>query len=299
MPADGATAAEGQGSCSRTSLLAAATSSTASTTTSGGERRTTAIEEPAPRCPAPRPNLTHFMSRGDVRRRACSTSEVDRGRHRRGLGRHRRGRRGASTAPTSRRGCATRRPRSRWPRRVPSARSRGMPNLQPDRGADRPPRRLPRDAEVERSPWRSSNDPRQRPSPSRPASARVEHDPLGVFARPRDQDRLAQLGHHRRPQEDRHHVRRLGAVLLRHRRHRGAADPRPAGRARTASSCSADLYNQVFTMHGIDDGLPGRHADRRGVHELPDAAADRRPRRRLPPPERASASGASCSAASS
>ena len=47
------------------------------------------------------------------------------------------------------------------------------------------------------------------------------------------------------------------------------------------------------------DDLPRRHADRRGVHELPDAAADRRPRRRLPPPQRASASGASSSAASS
>ena len=75
-------------------------------------------------------------------------------------------------------------------------------------------------------------------------------------------------------------------VLLPRRRLRGAADPRPAGRARTARCLSADLYNQMFTMHGTTMVFLVRHADGGGVRATTCAAADRRPRRRLPPPQR-------------
>ena len=40
---------------------------------------------------------------------------------------------------------------------------------------------------------------------------------------------------------------------------------------------SADLYNQVFTMHGVTMIFLVVMPARRSVHELPDAAADRRP----------------------
>ena len=48
---------------------------------------------------------------------------------------------------------------------------------------------------------------------------------------------------------------------------------------------SADTYNQMFTMHAHDDGVPGHHADGRRLRQLPRPAADRRPRRGLPAPE--------------
>ena len=105
--------------------------------------------------------------------------------------------------------------------------------------------------------------------------------------RPADgQDRLALLGHHRRPQEDRHHVRRLGAGLPRDRRPRGAAHPVAAGRAGPEAAVGRPLQPGLHDARRHDD-LPGRHADGRGVHELPDPAADRRPRRRLPAAQRA------------
>ena len=118
---------------------------------------------------------------------------------------------------------------------------------EPHRRADRCPRRLPRDAGVAVA-WRSSNDPptcwpcpRAAPWPRSPA--RRVRPAAG-------QDGLAGVGEHRRPQEDRHHVRRLVAVLLRHRRRRGAAHPVQLA-APDQKLLSADLYNQVFTMHGI------------------------------------------------
>ena len=47
--------------------------------------------------------------------------------------------------------------------------------------------------------------------------------------------------------------------------------------ARRQAAQSADLYNQVFTMHGTTMVFLVVMPHRRGVRELPDAAADRRP----------------------
>jgi cytochrome c oxidase subunit I len=46
---------------------------------------------------------------------------------------------------------------------------------------------------------------------------------------------------------------------------------------------SADALQPGLHDARHHDGLPGRHAHRRGVRQLPDPAADRRPRRRVPP----------------
>ena len=187
------------------------------------------------------PNLTHFASRG-VFAGAIFDLWVDQRRQRRG--RRRRDRRGAATSPTSRRGCATRRPRSRWPR----TRQRGMPDLDlTEEQIDALVAYL-RDAGVAAA-WRSSNDP---PTPwrCRPAAPCRAQRPRRV--RPAaGQDGVALVGQHRRPQEDRHHVRRLGAVLPRHRRHRGPGRSASQLAAPGQKLLSADLYNQVFTMHGI------------------------------------------------
>ena len=118
-----------------------------------------------------------------------------------------------------------------------------------------------------------------------PSGGTVAHSPLGVFARPARQDRLALVGEHRRPQEDRDHVRRLVAGLPRHRRRRGAGHPVAAGGARPEAALGRPLQPGLHDARHHDD-LPGRHADGRGVHELPDPAADRGPGRRLPAPQR-------------
>ncbi len=73
---------------------------------------------------------------------------------------------------------------------------------------------------------------------------------LRVLRRPHGDDRLLELVHDDRPQEDRHHVRHDRAGLLRDRRGRGAAAPAPARRARTAPCLTAAQYNELFTMHG-------------------------------------------------
>ena len=50
---------------------------------------------------------------------------------------------------------------------------------------------------------------------------------------------------------------------------------------------SLEQYNQLFTMHGTDHAAVLRHADRLRLRELHRAAADRRPRRLVPPAQRA------------
>ena len=81
------------------------------------------------------------------------------------------------------------------------------------------------------------------------------------------------------------------------RRHRGAADPRAARGAQRQAAQRRPVQPGVHDARH-DHDLPGRHADRRGVHELPDPAAGRGPRRRLPPPERVRLLGVPRSAAS-
>ena len=62
---------------------------------------------------------------------------------------------------------------------------------------------------------------------------------------------------------------------------------------------SADTYNQVFTMHGITMVFLVVMPMAAAFAQLPDPAADRRPRRRVPAAERAEPAGSSSSAASS
>ena len=98
---------------------------------------------------------------------------------------------------------------------------------------------------------------RPRPVSSRRASRSASS------RRPDRHDRLEELGLHRRPQEDRHHVRRRRAGVLPHRRLRGAADPRSSWPGPTARCCRPSTYNQVFTMHGTTMVFLVRDADRR------------------------------------
>ena len=110
--------------------------------------------------------------------------------------------------------------------------------------------------------------------------------PLGVFARPTG----AQTGWKSWVTTVDH--KKIGImygvavdVLLRHRRRRGAAHPPPA----RPPGQQAALGRPV--QPGLHDarrhhGLPRRHADGGRVRELPPAAADRRPRRGVPPAQR-------------
>jgi hypothetical protein len=101
----------------------------------------------------------------------------------------------------------------------------------------------------------------------------------------------------RRPQEARHHVRRHRHDVLRDRRHRGAAHPGPAGRARRHDPVGR-RYNQMFTMHATTMVflfvMPMAAAFANYMMPLQIGARDVAFPRSTP-----SASGASCSAASS
>ena len=96
--------------------------------------------------------------------------------------------------------------------------NQGMPNLQPDRGADRPAGRLPADAQVT-GPRRHvphgthRGTPTARAAPSGARWPTQDAQPLGVFARPSHHTGWRVVGHHRRSQEDRHHVRRRVVLL--------------------------------------------------------------------------------------
>ena len=95
--------------------------------------------------------------------------------------------------------------------------------------------------------------------------------PGAVVPRPR-----RELDHDRRPQADRDPLPRHVPALLR----------RSAGSSRCSCGRSSrrerelpvvpQLYNEVFTMHGTDDGLPRRRPDPGRVRQLPRAADDRR-----------------------
>ena len=94
-------------------------------------------------------------------------------------------------------------------------------------------------------------------------------------------DRVLELVHHRRPQEDRHPLRRTALDVLRVRRRRGAAHPsaaRPAQRHRAHRGAVQHDVHDARHHHGV----PGGHAARGRVRQLLHPAADRRPRRRVP-----------------
>ena len=153
----------------------------------------------------------------------------------------------------------------------------------PHRGADRCPRRLPRDAGVAAA-WRSSNDP---PTPWRcPPARRRATTPLGVFARPRTKTGwrswVSTVDH-----------KKIGImygasalVFLVIGGVEALAIRVAARRARPEAPVGRPVQPGLHDARRHDD-LPRRDAARRGVHELPDPAADRCPRRRLPAPQRA------------
>ena len=140
--------------------------------------------------------------------------------------------------------------------------------------------------------WPSSNDPPQFPpspaqmhrSSSRPASS------YGVFRRPVtttgwrswvftvDHKKLGIM------------YGVVGDVLLPRRWHRGAAHPPAVGGARQHRAQRRPVQRDVHDARH-DHGVPVRDADGGGVRQLLPAAADRRPRRRVPAHQRASASG--------
>ena len=133
----------------------------------------------------------------------------------------------------------------------------GHAQLQPVRGTDRPADRLPAHPQVSRATERGTTDlmaiieerpPLELTTGEEPRQPHV--DPMGVFARPTGDDRLEVVDQHRRSQEDRHHVRRRVALLL----PRGGVEAlliRLQLAVPGNQLLSADLYNQVFTMHGV------------------------------------------------
>src|SRR5216117_3642247 len=92
--------------------------------------------------------------------------------------------------------------------------------------------------------------------------------------------------HDRRPQADRHPVRRDRVRVLPAGRPRGALDPAPARGTGRARRQRRDLQRALHDARH-DDGVPRDHAAQRRVLQLHGPPADRRPRRRLPAPQRA------------
>ena len=106
-----------------------------------------------------------------------------------------------------------------------------------------------------------------------------------VLRRPTKTPGLLGLDHHRRPQAHRHPLRRHRVRVLPLRRRRGAADPAAAGPAERHVPVRRPLQPAVHDARHHDD-LPRGHADLGGVLQLLRADHDRRPRRRLPAPQR-------------
>ena len=77
-----------------------------------------------------------------------------------------------------------------------------------------------------------------------------------------------------------------------------AAHPRRAGPARTQTCVGRGTYNQLFTMHGSIMMFLFAVPVRLRPGQLPRAAADRRARHGVPPPQRPVATGSTCSAGS-
>src|SRR5437867_1410068 len=94
------------------------------------------------------------------------------------------------------------------------------------------------------------------------------------------------LDHDRRPQADRHPLRRDRVRVLPAGRPRGALDPAPARGTGRARRQRRDVQRALHDARH-DDGVPRDHAAQRAVLQLHSPAADRRPRRRLPAPQRA------------
>src|SRR3989454_902392 len=94
------------------------------------------------------------------------------------------------------------------------------------------------------------------------------------------------LDHDRRPQADRHPVRRDRVRVLPAGRPRGALDPAPARGTGRARRQRRDLQRALHDARH-DDGVPRDHAAQRRVLQLHGPPADRRPRRRVPAPQRA------------
>ena len=162
-------------------------------------------------------------------------------------------------------------------------------------GSSRPPRPTSPSS-------RRRSRPNSRPKASNPQdptrtdlAATTEPTSTGLQARPRPQiiahraereaTRLDLVDHHDRSQEDRDHVPRHGAGLLRAGRGRGAAHAHAAGGpGQHAADAGALQPDPHHARH--DHDLPGRRAGVGGLRELPAAADDRRARRRLPAAER-------------
>ena len=115
--------------------------------------------------------------------------------------------------------------------------------------------------------------------PPRPAAPRRT---TGVRV---ETDRAVELAHHGRPQAHRHPLPLHRARVLPDRRPRGAAHPHPA-RGPEQHLVSAEMYNQLFTMHGTTMIFLAIMPLSRRVLQLHDPAADRRARRGLPAAER-------------
>ena len=133
----------------------------------------------------------------------------------------------------------------------------------------------------------SSRRPVRGPTGER-ATRRMQRVPAPADHRPTRRARSRRLDlvdHHDRSQEDRDHVPRHGAGVLRAGRGRGAADAHAAGDpGQHAAHAGAVQPDPHHARH--DDDLPGRRAGVGGLRELPAAADDRGARRRLPAPER-------------
>ena len=256
-------------SCSPPSARAA-TWPGASTTTSSRSRATA----PSCWCPGNAPDLTHFATRGAfagaifdlwVDQDGDEIVEADEigGELNRGDAR------GLAAQPA--------RPRSRWtPRHCPSPAAR--------RSAACPTSTCKRNRSTSwsTSSRRSTRSPpygdRRTPdsTPRAHHRGRTTQPAAGRLHAPAGDHGVEELAHHRRPQAHRHHVRRRRAVLLRARRARGAAHPPPARRPGPEALLGRPLQPAVHHARR-DDDLPRRHPAGRRVHELPDAAADRRP----------------------
>ena len=158
---------------------------------------------------------------------------------------------------------------------------------QSHRRSDRRDHRLPARAEVRKIPDGHHRTTLHSSSRRRRRRAAVRHSGVVVRRLPpsRHHHRLAVVAVHRRPQEARPHVRRRRDVLLPRRRHRGVADPHPAGCARQHRAQRQPLQPDVHDARH-DDDLPVRDADGGRLRQLPRAAADRCARRRLPPAQR-------------
>ena len=86
------------------------------------------------------------------------------------------------------------------------------------------------------------------------------HAAAGLAAAPAEGDhRLLELVHHRRPQEDRHPLRRHRAGVLRARRGRGAAHPAAARGAERHGAHRGAVQHDVHDARH-HDGVPRRHA---------------------------------------